>query len=128
MPIIGEPNRDSIGDSPPQKTCGWRIAVHTAVIKFTPKQKREILMIVKEIMTNVDRHADATEFKPHLRCESRKFRLEAGDNGKGFDPDKVAPDSQGLSDIRERASGLNAELELSASPGRGTRHSISLPL
>jgi signal transduction histidine kinase len=55
--------------------------------------------------------------------------LTIEDDGDGFDPESTQTVSgNGLRNMRERASGLNADFSLDAQKGQGTRVRISLPL
>jgi signal transduction histidine kinase len=48
------------------------------------------------------------------------------DDGKGFDPDAPRRRGFGLTSIRERAEMRGAEVEVTSSPGNGTRVEVVL--
>ena len=50
-----------------------------------------------------------------------RLNLVIVDNGRGFDPEKVASDRMGLSIMRERAESIGAELDVQSTPGEGVR-------
>ena len=78
-------------------------------------------------MTNVLRHARASEFKVLLVFDSGQIRLEMGDNGCGFDP-RRRHEGFGLQGMRERAEGMGGQISIQSGEGKGTVISIILPL
>ncbi len=54
--------------------------------------------------------------------------LEVRDNGIGFDPSHVKENRFGLHGIRERTRLLGKDLEITSSPGEGTRIRATFPL
>ncbi len=90
----------------------------------------ELFRIAQEALTNVRRHADATEVQIALRHTPRRVRLSVRDNGKGFDPAAVGAERQGIVGMRERARLLDGTVRVRSSRrGRsGTTVSASIPL
>ncbi len=90
----------------------------------------ELFRIAQEALTNVRRHAEATEVQIVLRQTPRHARLSIRDNGKGFDSDAVGADRQGIVGMRERARLLDGTLRVRSSRGgrSGTTVSASIPL
>jgi PAS domain S-box-containing protein len=86
-----------------------------------------ILRIGQEVLTNVFRHARASEFKVLLEFDSREIRLEMRDNGRGFDP-RRRHEGFGLQGMRERAEGMGGQISIQSEEGKGTVISIILPL
>ena len=86
-----------------------------------------ILRIGQEVLTNVLRHARASEFKVLLGFDSKEIRLEMSDNGCGFEPRK-RHEGFGLPGMRERAEGMGGQLTIQSAAGKGTAISIVLPL
>lgn len=85
--------------------------------------------IVQELLTNVVRHAGATEVVVTLAEEEGELVLSLKDNGRGITAAEIAaPRSLGLAGMRERASLAGGSLELSGEPGRGTLATVRLPL
>jgi signal transduction histidine kinase len=85
-------------------------------------QERELWRIAQEAVTNVERHARATQVTISWRCDGHEARLEIADDGIGFPVGKAGRlDSYGLLGMRERAASIGATLVLDSEPGRGTR-------
>ena len=78
-------------------------------------------------MTNVERHARATQVTISWRCDGTDARLEVADDGIGFPVGTAGRlDSYGLLGMRERADSIGATLVVDSEPGRGTRVRCSL--
>ena len=85
-------------------------------------QERELWRIAQEAVTNVERHARATQFTISWRCNGTTGRLEVADDGIGFPVGRAGRlDSYGLLGMRERAAAIGATLTIDSEPGRGTR-------
>jgi PAS domain S-box-containing protein len=85
--------------------------------------------IAQEALTNVARHAFATRVKIDLQVKGGILTLTVADNGRGFNPKKLAQsDCLGLAGMRERASLLGGSLDLQSKPGKGTVVYFRLPL
>jgi two-component system sensor histidine kinase UhpB len=90
-----------------------------------------IYRLVQECLTNVSRHAGATEVAISVTLEaaagqSRGLRIRVRDNGRGFDP--AMADGFGLPGMRERVEGLGGSLTLQTAIEQGTAISAWLPI
>jgi signal transduction histidine kinase len=83
--------------------------------------------IVQEALTNVVKHASATECHIALQCVDEDLRLVIADDGKGFQTPATTGAGLGLIGIRERVSQLGGTLALESAPGRGTRIKVTIP-
>src|SRR6266550_6568208 len=95
--------------------------------KLPPEWETNLLRIGQEVLTNVIRHAQASEFKVLLVFDSGEIRLELRDNGCGFDPQRKH-EGFGLQGMRERAEGMGGQLTIQSAAGKGTAISIVLPV
>lgn len=87
-----------------------------------------VFRILQESLSNVARHAQATEVKITLQQDEHGFLMGIKDNGKGLQPvDKGKENSFGLMGINERAHALGGELTITSSPGDGTALSLFIP-
>src|SRR5262249_8681294 len=86
-----------------------------------------LLRIGQEVLTNVLRHARASQFTGTLAFQEREIRLSLGDNGSGFDP-TGRHDGFGLQGMNERVEGMGGRLSIQSGKGQGTAISIILPL
>ena len=84
----------------------------------------ELYRIGQEALTNALRHAQASTVQLRLCYEPARVRLLVEDDGRGFDPDPLAPGSAGLhfgiQGLRERADRIGGSLALHSQTGKGT--------
>jgi PAS domain S-box-containing protein len=91
-----------------------------------PVRVNSILYIAREAMSNVIRHAGASEVMIHLARMGEKLVLTIRDDGRGFnlaatDAENSGPaEGQGLRNMAERAQLLGGQLLVASSPGNGT--------
>lgn len=85
-------------------------------------QERELWRVAQEAVTNVERHARATQVTITWRCDGRDALLEIADDGIGFPVGTAGRlDSYGILGMRERAASIGATLTVDSQPGKGTR-------
>lgn len=83
--------------------------------------EQELWRIAQEALTNVERHARATEAWITWVISTDRAWLEIRDDGVGFDRRDVRKESFGLTGMRERADAIGAHLTVDGDPGSGTR-------
>ncbi len=86
-----------------------------------------IYRICQEAVTNIGKHADATNVSIGLVYEGRGIDLHIVDDGCGFDPSVIAAGHYGLNMMRERAQGIGARLTVTSVPGEGSEIRIQWP-
>lgn len=101
--------------------------------RLPPAIETALFRIVQEAMTNIIRHAQATEVSVKLAREGNWVSLRVADNGQGFDPQALQPvdlhgQGLGLRGMLERASILGGDFNLKTAPGQGTIITIRLPV
>jgi signal transduction histidine kinase len=98
--------------------------------RFEPGIAMTVLRIVQEALTNVVRHAQATQVQVSIRLVEDRIQLAIQDNGIGIGNEQGSsrPDSHGLKIMRERAEAVGGTLKVSSSPGKGTRIEASIPI
>ena len=82
--------------------------------------------LVQECLTNVAKHADATQVGISMTRAAHELRFTFGDNGKGFDPSQRRG-GLGLVGLRERVEALAGHFELDSAPGRGVHLKALIP-
>lgn len=82
--------------------------------------KTGMFRILQESLTNVARHADATQVQAEIKHIDNRLVLRIQDNGKGFDSSKAARKTLGLLGMKERAIVMGGKYSISSSPGAGT--------
>jgi signal transduction histidine kinase/streptogramin lyase len=86
--------------------------------------RRDLVLIYKEILSNIVRHAEATRVEIRFAMDHGRYTLEVRDNGKGFDT-AHPPDGNGLMTMKRRAAEVGGTLVLHSGPGRGTKVVLS---
>jgi len=93
-----------------------------------PEHATAIFRIFQETLTNVARHAGASEVEVRLARENGDLTLEVHDNGRGIPEEKLASgESLGILGMRERAMLLGGEIVISGSSGNGTTVRVRIP-
>ena len=88
-----------------------------------------VMRIVQEGLTNVVRHARATEVSVSLCKRDRKLILEISDNGCGIAEEQiVSSEAYGIMGMQERARICHGEIEINGKPGCGTILHLTVPL
>lgn len=89
-----------------------------------------LFRLVQESLTNVARHARATQVRVELRADPYKgeLRLSVEDDGAGMGTRSEAGTGFGLTGMRERVAGLQGRLRIIGEPGQGVRIEAVLPL
>lgn len=97
--------------------------------QFTNKQSNSLFRIYQEALTNIARHAGATQVDAVLSQEDSRFVLEIRDNGKGFRMEDMADrKTLGLKGMQERALMIDGDFQIESKPGAGTYIQISIPI
>jgi signal transduction histidine kinase len=87
-----------------------------------------VYRIVQEALTNVVKHAEASEVSILLVRRDGTLTVVLEDDGGGFDPDAVRSDSLGLEGMRERVALHDGRLTVESSAGAGTTLRIEVAL
>ncbi|MCF8207873.1 MAG: type IV pili methyl-accepting chemotaxis transducer N-terminal domain-containing protein [Rhodoferax sp.] len=87
----------------------------------------QVLHVLQEALSNVRKHAGASQVSLEVRKGSR-WSFVVHDDGLGFDLDRSRGESHvGLKIMRERALQIGAEVSIVSTPGVGTQVTLSLP-
>ena len=87
-----------------------------------------LFRILQETLTNVARHAHATQVSVRLANEENSLILEVHDNGKGIKKEELsAGKSLGILGMRERTLLLGGTLAVRGSPSEGTTVLVRVP-
>jgi PAS domain S-box-containing protein len=114
-----------------QKRTGIRCGVSIVPEEIVPDRDRSttIFRIFQETLTNITRHAKATEVSVRLEKMDHKLLLEVRDNGRGITEKQLAdPKSLGLMGMRERAAYWGGGVKMKGVRGSGTTVSVYIPL
>ncbi len=96
---------------------------------LNPDLNTTFFRIFQETLTNVIRHAGATQVNVQLKERGDEIILEVRDNGRGISREEISnTKSMGLLGMRERAMLLGGEFKIGKIPaGKGTKVTVSIP-
>lgn len=103
-----------------------RIDNHAQTRLLSVDRQRDLILMFKEALHNITRHAAATEVSISLTPDRGSIVLTVQDNGKGFDP-AIATTGMGLTNLRRRAAKHQGSADIVSSP-QGTTLTLKLPL
>ena len=104
---------------------------HSGDIENSISEKGKLMLfrIIQEQVTNVLKHAEATNLVIELMVDSGAISLSITDNGKGFDTEKVkTKKGVGLYNIENRTELFNGKMNMVTTPGNGCKLNINIPL
>jgi signal transduction histidine kinase len=103
------------------------LTVSEPIPDLSPAYRHALYRAAQEGLTNIQRHAHASDAWLQLYCRETQITLLIGDNGVGMDQ-AAAPEGYGLNGLRERAALLGGECQIDPRAGGGTQLSFRLPL
>ncbi len=129
---------DDLGLGPALKTLVEDFSVRTGVTcafetvvfrnRLDDDAKIALYRIAQEALTNIERHAGATEVAVGLRGHRQGATLQITDNGRGIQSAGLASGGLGLRNMQERMEQLGGNLSLQATTGGGTQIKATVPL
>lgn len=100
----------------------------SAAVQLNSHQEIHCLQIIREALSNIVRHAQATQ--AHIRVTRRDdgfLEICIDDNGRGLPASPERHNHHGLAIMRERSNSLNGEIEFSGNAQGGTRVCLRFP-
>ena len=109
-----------------------RLWIEDTLPRLKTPVENALFRIIQEALTNVQRHARASEAVLSLEANERTIHLLVKDNGAGFNAAKRAPGSSrlhwGLSIMKERATGVGGRMRIVSARGAGTQVLVEVPI
>jgi two-component system sensor histidine kinase DesK len=102
---------------------GVTLRYDLADVPLPAEVETALAMIVREAVTNIQRHARATSANVRLSVQGSELQLRIEDNGRG---DAIVP-GNGVTGMRERLHAIGAELRVDSQRGKGMALIVSLP-
>ncbi len=108
-----------------------RFKGRAGVERLNAEQKTVLFRIAQESLTNVAKHAQASQLEVTLRPVRNGVRMRIKDNGKGFAMNQqrsaTGKKRLGLLGMRERVRLVNGRFTVKSAPGRGTAIGVEIP-
>jgi signal transduction histidine kinase len=102
------------------------LEVPPSLPRLPPAAEHSLLRAIQESLTNVAKHAQATQAEVRLSLSNGAVRCVIRDEGVGFNPAAALGD--GLAGLRDRIQALGGTLEVQSAPGAGTTITVLLPI
>jgi signal transduction histidine kinase len=99
--------------------CTFTVVGEQHVGKLNLEFKRNIILFIKEAVTNISKHSEATAVQVDLTLGDDLMSLGIRDNGKGFDP-QAHTGGSGLKNLRMRALHIGGRVDIESSSENGT--------
>ncbi|WP_034256793.1 ATP-binding protein [Adhaeribacter aquaticus] len=90
--------------------------------------------VSQEALHNAVKYAGAKDITVELWSKKKYLHLTIADNGKGFKQERLAAQpkktglAHGISNMKERVSMINGEIEINSKAGKGTQINVKAPL
>lgn len=108
------------------------IAPDLAGRRFSPEIEISLYRILQEALTNIIKHAHASQVQIKLSKKKSTLQFSIADNGIGFHSSKIHKHHKhaclGLYGMRERIAGINGEFSIQSTIGEGTCLQIDVPI
>jgi len=104
--------------------CQLRVSVQMPALSSS--SKTHLYRLLQEALTNIVRHADASQVRIRLQHQGGRLRLLVRDNGRGARQPQQP--GVGLYSMCERARSLGGVLRIISHPGAGWALALNMPL
>lgn len=107
----------------------WRLdeTVGGPELALDSRRRHQLFLAFKEALTNVVRHAQASEVRFGIGVEAGEVRLTVTDNGRGLPATAPGEGMDGVANLRARCEKLGGRFEIHSEPGHGTTVRFSVP-
>jgi len=106
--------------------CRFKVPIACPELTVDGQVRHEVFMVVKEILNNIVRHAEATEATLQMNFGDA-LKIDIIDNGIGFDPSSAA-EGHGLRNCSTRLGKIGGAFQIESHIGVGTTFHIQIPL
>ena len=114
-----------------RKKIKIHLTAFAGVEALTSAKRTVLFRVAQEALTNVARHANATQVKMNITGITGAVRMEISDNGQSFPVEKILgaknPKRLGLVGMRERVEMVGGHLAIESKPGHGTTVRAEIP-
>jgi two-component system sensor histidine kinase UhpB len=98
-------------------------------LELDPDVSVTLFRVFQETLTNVTKHAHATQLSVKLAVSEGHIVLVVEDNGRGIEPgDMAKPSSFGIRGMQERSRHLGGSVAIAGEPGHGTTVTLRVPV
>jgi signal transduction histidine kinase len=106
--------------------CNVRTPADIPAVEMTGEKRRNIFLAVKESLTNIIKHAQASEVDIRISTYNERLVIEVADNGKGMDVVNTRRFGNGLANMRRRMESIGGSLSFLQDNGTILRFELDL--
>lgn len=112
--------------------CRLDLPVPLPETPVSAEVRHSLFLAVKEAVTNVAKHSQATEVMLQLKVDSNSFTFIVKDNGVGITPGKTCNPNRissghGLLNLAERLEKMGGNFAIVSGPAKGTEVQLNVP-
>ncbi len=111
-----------------QVRCRFDIQRELPALALDLPFRRNLLLTIKEALSNAIKHSNASEVSVRIRLQSNVLVAVVEDNGRGFDAAAADPLRHGLANMAGRMEDLGGRCRVHSAPGEGCRMEFEVPL
>lgn len=108
--------------------CGLDVAEDLPDYPLDPKFRQELFLAFKEALTNVVRHAGATQVWLRISVQAGELIVVVADNGRGLGAAEARAGADGVPNMKERLQSLRGRCDISGAAEQGTTVRFAVPL
>jgi len=120
-----------VNEAAPDGSSTFMTFVEGTALELHEIIREETYSIGREALINALNHSGAHSVELTITYDAREFRVRVRDDGRGIDPGVLKDGGRaghwGLQGMRERADRIGAQLQVSSSPGAGTKVELRVP-
>lgn len=110
-----------------QQSEALQVKVHLDAPEINSATGYQLYRIIQECLTNVMKHAKASEARVELKHDGVNLELNVSDNGVGLQKSS-AGGGFGIRGMQERVESLHGTVTIHSQPEKGTRLQVIIPL
>ena len=114
--------------APSEIRCHLDVAADLPDLPLSAQNRRNLLLAVKETLSNSTRHAGARMIQLKIYLADDWLHVEISDDGHGFELSKARPGGKGLSNIRNRMELVHGRAAIKSTVHGGTTVTLSVML
>jgi signal transduction histidine kinase len=108
--------------------CRFDIQHELPDISLDMPFRRNLLLTIKEALSNAVKHSGASEVAVCVRMRGHALIASVEDNGRGFDAGRIDSARHGLKNMMSRMNDLGGHCRVQSAPGAGCRIEFEIPL
>jgi signal transduction histidine kinase len=109
------------------KRAELKVSTRMTPVRLAPDAEITAYRLVQETLTNVARHAKASNVSIELGKDGDRVRIAVRDDGVGFVGSATRRGAHGLLGMRHRVASVGGSLSVTSAPGAGTLIEAWLP-